>query len=159
MVPETRRRYKLDFDWRFHLGDDVTSAKEKECEDSKWREVDLPHDFVVEGKFTPSESKPHGYLPFGVGWYRKHFTVPEEHRGESLWLEFDGVQKVAEVWLNGVLLGSHNTGYTSFVYDLTGNPAVVFGRENVLAVRLMGTNLMGGGTTEAAFTATCGWRL
>ncbi len=101
--------------------------------DSDWRGVHLPHDFVVEGKFTPTADAGHGSLPTGIGWYRKTFTVSKDEKGRSLWLDFDGVYRDSKVWLNGKLLGRHKSGYTGFRYDITD--AVNYGGQNVLAVR------------------------
>ncbi len=103
--------------------------------DQGWRNVHLPHDFVVEGKFDRKTDDPaHGYLPKDIGWYRKTFEVPEEDRGRSLWIDFDGVFRNCRVWLNGRLLGRHRSGYTSFRFDITDE--VMYGGRNVLAVRV-----------------------
>lgn len=102
-------------------------------DDAAWRPVHLPHDFVVEGAFDPAADKSHGYLPTGVGWYRKTFTLSASDKGRALWIDFDGAYRDARVWLNGNLLGRHASGYTSFRYDITDQ--AVFGGENVLVVR------------------------
>ena len=98
-----------------------------------WRRVDLPHDFVIEGCFDPSADGSHGYLPKGIGWYRRTFTISKEDKGRRLWVEFEAVYRDSQVWLNGVLLGTHSSGYTGFRYDVTD--AVNYGGRNVLAVR------------------------
>ena len=59
-------------------------------DDSAWRELDLPHDFVVEGTFSANASEAQGYLPFGVGWYRRHLAVPAAAAGKAMWLDFAG---------------------------------------------------------------------
>jgi len=102
-------------------------------DDSGWRKVTVPHDFVVEGEFTPDADRGHGYLPTGIGWYRRTFMLPDTDRGKRLWIEFDGVYRDSTVWLNGVLLGGNRSGYTSFWFDATAaaNP----GGKNVLVVR------------------------
>ena len=102
-------------------------------DDSKWRKVDLPHDFVVEGTFDPAGDRGHGYLPKGVGWYRKAFVVPASDRGRRIWLEFDGIYRDSVVWFNGVLLGRHQSGYTGFHFDVTD--IVDYGGRNTVAVR------------------------
>ncbi len=101
--------------------------------DSGWRGVHLPHDFVVEGAFTPTADAGHGSLPTNVGWYRKTFAVDTNDKGRQLWLDFDGVYRNSYVWLNGKLLGNHKSGYSGFRYDITN--AVNYGGENTLAVR------------------------
>ncbi|MCX7597945.1 MAG: beta galactosidase jelly roll domain-containing protein, partial [Armatimonadetes bacterium] len=103
-------------------------------DDSTWRRVDLPHDFVVEGTYDPAADRNHGYLPVGVAWYRKEFTLSASDRGRRIWLEFDGVYRASTIWLNGKLLGRHQSGYTSFYFDVT--EAANFGGRNVLAVRV-----------------------
>jgi beta-galactosidase len=102
-------------------------------DDKDWRTVHLPHDFVVEGTFTPSADASHGSLPTDVGWYRKTFEVPASDKGRRLWIDFDGVYRNSNVWLNGKLLGNHKSGYTGFRYDITD--AVTYGGKNTLAVR------------------------
>ena len=89
-------------------------------DDGSWRVLDLPHDFVVEGNFSASASdKSHGFLPYNVGWYRRNFTLTSADAAKSVWIEFEGVQRNSQVWLNGKLLGTHLSGYTSFNYDIT----------------------------------------
>ncbi|RTE11252.1 beta-galactosidase GalA [Paenibacillus whitsoniae] len=89
-----------------------------------WRKVSLPHDWVVEGSFVNDPnlgSRPgsHGYLPTGIGVYRKMFNVPFEDEGKRITLHFDGVMGVSTVWVNGHLVGTNASGYTSFYYDLS----------------------------------------
>jgi beta-galactosidase len=102
-------------------------------DDRDWRPVHLPHDFVVEGTFDRTANVSHGYLPAGVGWYRKTFTLPASYKGGSLWLDFDGVYRDSDVWLNGKHLGNHKSGYTGFRYDITH--VANCGGANTLAVR------------------------
>ena len=79
--------------------------------DEAWRTVSTPHDFVVEGPYSASNDKEHGYLPFNVSWYRRHFTVDAQRAGSAVWIDFDGVYKNSDVWLNGVYLGHHTAGW------------------------------------------------
>lgn len=101
-------------------------------DDAAWRTVHLPHDFVVEGTFDPKGDSSHGFLPKTAGWYRKHFRLPEGDKDKVLWLEFDGVYRDSSVWLNGIRLGRHASGYTSFYYDIS--KAAHPGGDNVLSV-------------------------
>ncbi len=110
----------------------VPPAALEAFDDQDWKEVHLPHDFVVEGPFSPSADGNHGFLPKDPGWYRKSFKVPLSDKGRSLWIDFDGVYRDSRVWLNGKLLGKHPSGYTSFRYDITG--AIKYGGVNTLAV-------------------------
>lgn len=102
--------------------------------DRGWRAVHLPHDFVVEGTFTNTAQAAHGYLPMPAAWYRKTFTLPASAATNSVWVEFDGVNRDSVVYLNGRKLGEHKSGYTPARYDIS--QAASFGGQNVLAVRL-----------------------
>jgi beta-galactosidase len=122
-------------DWQFHLGD-VSNGQAPELDDSKWRALNLPHDWSIEGKFD--EKNPAGIgggaLPGGVGWYRKTFNVPESEKGKLVFIDFDGIYRNSEVWLNGHYLGKRPFGYISFRYELT--PYLRFGsQKNVIAVK------------------------
>ena len=103
-------------------------------DDAAWRSIHLPNDFVVEGKFTKSADTGHGSLPVGVGWYRKHFTLPTIDSGKQIWLNFEGVYRDSTYWINGHLLGNHQSGYIGVRYDIT--PYVHLGGQNTLAVRV-----------------------
>ena len=100
--------------------------------DKNWRVVHLPHDFVVEGKFSPAANAAHGSLPVPTAWYRKTFTLSAADRGKNVWIDFDGVYRDSLVYLNGHLLGNHKGGYTGFRYDI--NRAAHYGGPNTLAV-------------------------
>ena len=131
-----RQTSNFDHDWRFHLGD-VAGAQAPAFADSGWRTLDLPHDWSIEGEF--SEQNPAGVaggaLPGGVGWYRKTFTVSPVDSGKVVFVEFDGVYRNSEVWINGQYLGKRPYGYSSFRYELTPNVRFGAGR-NVIAVRV-----------------------
>ncbi len=100
--------------------------------DKDWRGVHLPHDYVVEGTFDPSADTGHGSLATPTAWYRKTFTLPKSYQGKSVWIDFDGVFRKSTVYLNGVKLGTHPSGYIGVRYDLT--KALNYGGKNVLAV-------------------------
>ena len=131
----------FDEDWRFWRGG-AQGAEGSDFDDSKWRRLDLPHDWSVEdlpGRGTPFDPAAisqvsGGFTVGGTGWYRKTFDVPEGHKGKRIFIQFDGVYMNAEVWLNGRRVGAHPYGYTSFWFDLTGR--VNFGGRNVLAVKV-----------------------
>src|SRR5262249_49181687 len=74
--------------------------------DSGWREVHLPHDYVVEEEFTQKADTSHGSLPVVPAWYRKSFVLPASWRGKSVWIDFDGIYRNSTVWLNGRRLGN-----------------------------------------------------
>jgi beta-galactosidase len=102
--------------------------------DRDWRQVHVPHDFVVEGNFDPNGDCSHGFLPKGGAWYRKTFDIPPSDKGKSLWIDFDGVYRNSKVWLNGRLLGRNASGYASFRYDITNEAN--YGGKNILTVRV-----------------------
>lgn len=130
-----RSTLKFNQDWKFFLGDD-SLAREVRYDDSKWRKVSLPHDWSIEGTF--SEKYPttfnQGALPAGTGWYRKTFPIPLSSK-QKVFINFDGIYRNSEVWINGHYLGKRPNGYISFQYELT--PYLKFGNEkNVIAVRV-----------------------
>jgi beta-galactosidase len=131
-----RQTVSFDHAWRFHLGD-VAGAQQPAFDDAGWRTLDVPHDWSIEGEF--SEQNPAGVaggaLPGGVGWYRKVFSIPAADRGKLVFVEFDGVYRNSEVWINGQSLGKRPYGYSSFRYELT--PHLRDGSDrNVIAVRV-----------------------
>ncbi len=130
-----RKTENFDSRWRFHLGD-APGAQDVAFDDAAWRSLDLPHDWSIEGEF--SEQNPAGVgggaLPGGVGWYRKTFTVPAADSGKVVFVEFDGVYRNSEVWINGQYLGKRPYGYSSFRYELT--PHLHYRVRNVIAVRV-----------------------
>ncbi|MGA2444674.1 MAG: beta-galactosidase GalB [Opitutaceae bacterium] len=104
-------------------------------DDRGWRELNLPHDWGIEGPFSQDLPGDTGKLPWaGVGWYRKHFTEPAADAGRQIFLDVDGAMAYSAVWLNGQFVGGWPYGYSSFRLDLT--PHFKWGAENVLAVRL-----------------------
>jgi beta-galactosidase len=154
----------MDPGWRFHLGE-LTNAEEQAdndphmttyleaktgfakgpanptFNDGNWRQVNLPHDWAVEGVFDPANNMDHGYLPAGIGWYRKTFNISAGDEQKQLYLEFDGVFRNSTVWLNGHRLGTHVSGYTSFRYNVSD--VLNYGGENVLAVRVDASDFEG----------------
>lgn len=121
---------KFNDDWLFSLKDDSASHKPS-FDDSRWRKLHLPHDWSVEAQLSPSLASCTGYLPGGIGWYRKHFMVTDDSPRHYIY--FEGAYNRSEVYLNGHLLGKRPNGYVSFMYDLT--PYLKPGN-NVLAVRI-----------------------
>jgi len=149
-----RQRLLLDFGWKFHLGDDTVPFEHLEkagvnpgpagpgYNDLNWRPVNLPHDWAVELPFqSDGADANHGFKPIGPGWptnsvawYRRSFQLPAGNKSERLALEFDGVYRNCHVFLNGYLLGRHESGYSSFRYDMTD--VANRGGDNTLAVRV-----------------------
>ena len=124
----------FDAGWRFLKGD-APGAERPEFDDAAWRRLDVPHDWSIEGPFDEKNptGRDGGYLPAGVGWYRKRFDIPAAQRGRRVFVEFDGVMANSDVWVNGQHLGRRPYGYIGFRYELTDH--LNFGGANVIAVR------------------------
>ncbi len=139
----------LDFNWRFHRGeipgvlhDSATNQPlsptkdflDAHYDDFSWEKVNVPHDYVVEGAFDPKVDVQHGSLPPVPSWYRRTIPILASDNGRHLWLEFDGVYRDSQMWLNGHFLGRHRSGYTSFRYDISeiAKP----GTDNLLVVHV-----------------------
>ncbi|WP_158827500.1 glycoside hydrolase family 2 TIM barrel-domain containing protein [Mucilaginibacter lacusdianchii] len=134
-VQAQRKTENFNNGWRFNLGDD-SLARNINYNDSKWRLLNLPQDWSIEGAFNEKNTttQAEGGLPAGIGWYRKSFTMPVSAKDKKVFIDFDGVYRNSEVWINGHLLGKRPNGYISFRYDLT--PYLRFGTtKNVVAVK------------------------
>ncbi|MFT3786530.1 MAG: glycoside hydrolase family 2 TIM barrel-domain containing protein [Tepidisphaeraceae bacterium] len=159
MPDPLRQTLRMLDGWRFHLGDDVVpplanthiaaymaakagsarGAARPGYDDSDWRGVQLPHDWSIEGAFDPDNHMDAGYLPRGVGWYRRHFKLDDAARGRRFALRFEGVSSHCTVWVNGHLLHRHFDGYTPFEIDFTD--VASFGDDvNTVAVRVEATS-------------------
>lgn len=152
----------IDKDWRFSFGHLYDTKKDfghaegyfsyltktgfgdgpaaKDFDDRAWRKLDLPHDWAVEQSFSESASFSHGFKAAGknypeksIGWYRKKITIPNEDLGRIISLKFDGVFRNSKVFFNGFYLGTHESGYNGFEYDVTAY--VNYGGENTIVVR------------------------
>jgi beta-galactosidase len=147
-----QRTLSFDQGWKF-LKDNPAGAELPGFDDSRWRRLDLPHDWSIED--LPNQTKDSisgpfskasvakmgtGYTVGGTAWYRKSFTINQADRGKTAYLQFDGVYMNADIWVNGKHAGNHPHGYTSFWYDITPflNPA---GQPNVVAVQVKNEGL------------------
>lgn len=128
-----QRTINFDSNWKFNLGD-VENAQTANFDDSKWRQVSLPHDYSIEQDYSKSMEAESGYLPGGTGWYRKSFTIDKAAEGKEIRVDFSGVYMNASVWVNGEKLGTHPYGYTPFSFDITDY--VKYGEENTIAVKV-----------------------
>ena len=161
--PPVRERLLMDFGWRFALGHASDAERDFDhgtgyfsyfaktgygdgpaagnFDDRAWRIINLPHDWVVELPLDHRGSHSHGYQAIGrafpensIGWYRKHFFIPESDLGRRIVIKFDGVHRDAIIWVNGFYVGTEHSGYSSFQYDITDY--LNYGGDNVVAVRV-----------------------
>ncbi len=135
------RSKSFETGWRF-TRDSVTNAEKSAFDDSKWRVLDLPHDWSIEGAVSPKNptGSGGGYFPAGIGWYRKTFNIPNKWKGDKVSIYFEGVYMNSEVFINGKSLGIYPYGYSSFSYDLS--TYLNFDKENVIAVRVDNSHQM-----------------
>ena len=124
---------KINEDWKFILQDNQ-NFKAPSYKDESWQNVSVPHDWSVRGQLDSTLASATGYLPGGIGWYRKNLDIPANKKGQRIFLYFEGVYNRSEVYVNGELLGKRPNGYISFAYDATSK--VKFGESNTIAVRV-----------------------
>ena len=129
-----KRSTDFNKNWKFNLGE-VNGAQKLMFDDSSWKTVDIPHDYSIEQEYTTGGEGESGYLPGGIGWYRKTFTLDPTLSNKVVTVEFDGVYMDATVYLNGQELGKHPYGYTDFAFVLP-HDVLDFNGENVIAVRV-----------------------
>lgn len=113
--------------------------------DEDWEKIDVPHDWGMQAEYGKDQFKVKGYRKLGgrspensVGWYRKSFNVDGSDKGNRFYLEFEGIFRDAQVWMNGIYLGRHESGYTGFMFDVT--ECLNYGEENVVSVRVDATH-------------------
>ena len=170
-----REQLLFDFDWKFRFGHGTDPARDLNFglgtgdfaktgefvfakagfDDSKWRKLNLPHDWAVELPFVRDEvqsiaglpedgDKPtflHGSKPLGrrfpetsVGWYRREFDIPASDAGRRIAIEFDGAFRDVLVFVNGCFIGRNDNGYAPFRFDITDFVAV--GQKNCIVARV-----------------------
>ena len=157
-----REQLLFDFGWKFQFGHgsdpvrdlgfgagqgdfaktgDFAFAKAR-FDDSKWRALNLPHDWAVELPFVRDDAQSsHGFKPLGrrypetsVGWYRREFDIPASDLGRRIWVEFDGAFRDVLVFVNGCFIGRNDHGYAPFRFDLTD--FLAFGAKNYIVARV-----------------------
>ena len=157
-----RERLLFDFGWKFFPGNGSDPAHDlgfamgqgdfaksgefwfstQKFDDSKWRDLNLPHDWAVELPFVrDEEQQSHGYKPLGrrypetsIGWYRRTFDIPKQDEGRRIVVEFDGAFRSALVFLNGYFIGRNDNGYAPFQFDVSD--FLRYGEKNYIVVRL-----------------------
>jgi beta-galactosidase len=162
----SRETINFNFDWKFALGhaSDVSKdfnfnssyfsylaktgfgdgAAAEKFDDRAWRQVQLPHDWCVTLPFDAKGSNSHGSKAIGrnfpensIGWYRKQFFIPQSDTARRIRIEFEGVYRNSKVFVNGFYVGTEESGYSSFGYDIT--EYLNFGGNNTIAVRVDAT--------------------
>jgi beta-galactosidase len=163
---EAREHISLDAGWRFAFGHPRDPAKDfghatgyfsylakagyadgpasSDFDDRGWRELDLPHDWAVELPFDKRGGHSHGYRALGrdfpdtsLGWYRRKVFIPNSDLGRRISLEFEGVFRDSQVFVNGFYMGREASGYAGFRYDLSD--VLNYGADNLIAVRVDAT--------------------
>ena len=135
-LPLSAREHRsFDRGWLFVLADSA-GMQNSEYADGHWRRLNLPHDWAIEGDFSPSNPSgaSGGALPGGIGWYRKHFSLSPDEKYDRFTITFDGVYMNSTVYINGHKLGTRPYGYSTFEYDLT--PYIYKKGDNVIAVKV-----------------------
>lgn len=114
------QRISFDKYWKF-IQKDVPDAQQIGFNDAHWRVLDLPHDWSIEGSYDKNNPMGDqcGYLPAGIGWYRKTIVVPKSWKSKHVEIAFDGVYMNSTVWANGEKLGVRPYGWVSFAYDIS----------------------------------------
>jgi beta-galactosidase len=133
---EFGRSNYFNSNWKFHLGE-VPGFMVPDFDDQSWRELQLPHDWAIEGNFDESNpaGESGGFLANGIGCYRKSFQLPETLKGKRISIRFDGVYMNSTVYINGTYLGNRPYGFSTFEYDIT--PYLKYGQEkNLIAVKV-----------------------
>lgn len=167
----SRESISLNKNWKFHLGSANNPSKDfdysnvrnftiagggggavvPKFDDSAWRTVNVPHDWVVELPFEYHKHfdvQSHGYRPVGgfypdnsIGWYRKHFSVDKAKEGQRFIIRFEGVYRDFKIWVNNNYIGSNFSGYAESSFDITD--FIEFSRDNVIVVRVDATQYEG----------------
>lgn len=163
-----REHILFDEDWRFAFGNASDPVKDFGCgteyfnyltkaasihnegpysskfDASNWKQINLPHDWVVDLPFDSLASHSHGYKKVGyqypetsVGWYRKEFTLDNNDLGKHITLQFDGIFRDSRIWVNGFYIGHEESGYATQLYDITDY--LNYGGKNLVTVRVDAT--------------------
>ena len=164
-------RYTINFDsgWKFHLGDLYPvkptdgwggakaraydfGVPSENFDDSDWRTVELPHDFICEKDYCFNSSDNEqmrnipemesigsrlfagGCLEGDIAWYRKKFRIDKNCKNKRIYIHFGGVYRNSTIYINQYYVGTHTSGYTGFYYDITD--FININTDNIIAVRV-----------------------
>jgi len=130
---KARIKESFNQDWKFKISDNAV-YNTPSFDDSNWRKLDLPHDWSVEYDFSKNNSGRNSWLPGGIGWYRKQFIIPKNYENKHIEIQFDGIYRHSEIWVNGEHVGNQYDGFTSFYFDIS--PYLKFGEPNTIAIKV-----------------------
>lgn len=156
VAQSARLSQSLTEGWRFRQAD-AQGAQAPDFDDGDWEQVAVPHSWNRVGYYDPgagtgSQTRDSVNKAQGIGWYRLGFAAPAMAKGQRLWLQFDAASRVADVWLNGKLLGRHEGGFSRFRFDAT--EALRADGRNILAVRVDNSHPAPGTATANTFPLT-----
>ena len=124
-----REKYNFNYGWKLNIGD-VEEAKKAAFDDKKWTPVNLPYAWNQSEAFRLDITQ----LSTGIAWYRKTFQLPKDSNDKKVFVEFEGVRQMGEIYINGTFIGRHENGVMAFGFDLT--PYIKpYPQENVIAVK------------------------
>ncbi|WP_194766564.1 glycoside hydrolase family 2 protein [Tamlana sp. I1] len=136
LTNSNRTKYNFNVDWKF-IKSNPEQAQDINYDDATWETISCPHTFNDIDTF---DDLSHGHHDGednqwrGTVWYRKHFKLPKEDDGKKVFIEFESVRQIADVYINGVHLGQNQTGFIPFGFDLTSH--LKFGEDNIIAVKV-----------------------
>ena len=131
--------------WRFQLGDGSDAVLGASFDDTGWAQISVPHTWNRIGDYR-TERSPESNNTQGIGLYRRHFTAPASLKGRREYLQFDAVGNIADVWVNGVHVGTHRGAFSRFRFDIT--EAVKPGADNVIVVKADNSKPAVGSSTQ-----------
>jgi len=126
---QTRVKYNFNADWKLKPVD-IPDAQRVDYDDADWQTVTLPHAWNEDAAFKVAIDQ----LPTGIVWYRKHFKLPAQAKGQKVFIEFEGIRQAGTIYVNGQYVGLHENGVMAFGLDITDR--VDFNQENVIALRI-----------------------
>ena len=136
LIKSNRTKYNFNLDWKF-IKENPVNAEAVNLNDASWENVSCPHTFNDVDTFDDLSKGGHygeSNQWRGTVWYRKHFKLPKSDKGKKIFIEFESVRQIADVYINGTYLGKNQTGFIPFGYDLT--PYLKYNEENVIAVKV-----------------------
>jgi len=129
-----KENYNFNPAWKFSKGE-IVGAEKINYDDTKWENVNIPHDWAIAGPFDPLGESETAKLPWqGEGWYRKKFNIDKNLEGKKIYFMFDGIMAFPKIYINGKLAGEWDYGYNSFYIDATDY--LNYGNENTIAIHV-----------------------